>query len=289
MEVGCVAGPYDKIPFENYIQSPVGLVSKAGGKMRMIFHLSFNFSDKAEDQSLNAFTPCEICTVKYNDLDVAVRECLKLTQQWKLEIGDEIRFLLWTNEQSADDDQDQAEDKPTVYLSKTDLSSAFRVLLLKIRCFCWLVFKARDPVDGRFKFFVDKCLPFGVSISCAFYQNFSDAIKFIMDWRVGKRGKAINNYLDDFLFMSLMKKWCNEMVANFLQLCEQLKLPVALEKTEWASTMLIFLGILMNGKSLTLSIPLEKKHKALCLLSDLTGKRKQQSNNYRSSLVSSIS
>ena len=37
-----IAGPYEKIPFEdNYIQSPIGLVPKDGGKMtRLIFHLS---------------------------------------------------------------------------------------------------------------------------------------------------------------------------------------------------------------------------------------------------------
>ena len=46
VRVGRVAGPYETIPFENYIQSPVGLVSKSGGKTRMIFHLSFNFSER---------------------------------------------------------------------------------------------------------------------------------------------------------------------------------------------------------------------------------------------------
>ena len=37
-----VAGPFDSIPFNNYIQSPIGLVPKAGNKTRMIFHLSYN-------------------------------------------------------------------------------------------------------------------------------------------------------------------------------------------------------------------------------------------------------
>ena len=41
-----VAGPFDKIPFTNFIQSPIGLVPKAGNKTRLIFHLSFNFEDK---------------------------------------------------------------------------------------------------------------------------------------------------------------------------------------------------------------------------------------------------
>ena len=36
------AGPFKKIPFENYIQSPIGLVPKDGGKDTwLIFHLSY--------------------------------------------------------------------------------------------------------------------------------------------------------------------------------------------------------------------------------------------------------
>ena len=35
-----VAGPYSSILFKNYIQSPIGLVPKAGNQTRLIFHLS---------------------------------------------------------------------------------------------------------------------------------------------------------------------------------------------------------------------------------------------------------
>ena len=36
------AGPYKSVPFENYIQSPIGLVPKDDGKdCRLIFHLSY--------------------------------------------------------------------------------------------------------------------------------------------------------------------------------------------------------------------------------------------------------
>ena len=38
------AGPYENIPFQNYMQSPIRLVLKDGGKQtRLIFHLSYNF------------------------------------------------------------------------------------------------------------------------------------------------------------------------------------------------------------------------------------------------------
>ena len=52
-----VAGPFDEIPFQNYIQSPIGLVPKTGGKMRLIFHLSYQFGPN--EQSVNHHTPKE--------------------------------------------------------------------------------------------------------------------------------------------------------------------------------------------------------------------------------------
>ena len=41
VELNRYAGPFLEPPFENFIQSPIGLVPKDGGKkMRLIFHLS---------------------------------------------------------------------------------------------------------------------------------------------------------------------------------------------------------------------------------------------------------
>ena len=37
VELGRYAGPFKKPPFDNYIQSPIGLVPKAGNKTRLIF------------------------------------------------------------------------------------------------------------------------------------------------------------------------------------------------------------------------------------------------------------
>ena len=76
----CFAGPFTEILFEdNYVQSPIGLVPKAGGKARLIFHLSYNISTAPEDQSINSFIPQERCSVKYNDLDAAIKSCLEVS------------------------------------------------------------------------------------------------------------------------------------------------------------------------------------------------------------------
>ena len=47
------ACPYDEVPFKNYIQSPIGLVHKAGNKTHLIFHLSYTFGEGENQQSLN--------------------------------------------------------------------------------------------------------------------------------------------------------------------------------------------------------------------------------------------
>ena len=56
---------------------------------------------------------------------------------------------------------------------------------------------------------------------------------------------------------------CNELVRSFIELCEELGVPVSIEKTDWASTLITFLGVLLDGKNLVLAIPEDKRIKAL--------------------------
>ena len=69
------AGPFREIPFQDhFIQSPIGLVPKDGGKdTRLIFHLSH---PRTKGTSVNANTPEEICKVVYPKFDDAIRMCL---------------------------------------------------------------------------------------------------------------------------------------------------------------------------------------------------------------------
>ena len=76
-----IAGPFKKIPYKNFIQLPIILVPKAGGKTLLIFHLSYNFSDDLEKgRSLNYFTPKEKCLVHDNNLDYAVKTIINLIE-----------------------------------------------------------------------------------------------------------------------------------------------------------------------------------------------------------------
>ena len=74
------AGPFnfEELPLEQFVQSPIGLVPKSGNKTRLIFHLSFDFGEEYVKRSVNFHTLEELCSVKYEDLDKSVKNCLQL-------------------------------------------------------------------------------------------------------------------------------------------------------------------------------------------------------------------
>ena len=148
--------------------------------------------------------------------------------------------------------------------------------------------KARNPIDKLWYYFVDKCMPFGSSISCAHFQSFSDAIAHVMRTKTGKDNV---NYLDDFLFIALMRWYCNRQIEIFLGICRDIKFPVALEKTCWASQMTTFLGMLLDSAKQVVSIPKAKINKALTQIQAILQKRnaRQQYYRYRNFAESSTS
>ena len=75
--------------------------------------------------------------------------------------------------------------------------------------------KAKDPKTGRFMFFVNKCLPFGVSISCAHFWAVSDTVTHLVKWRTGK---VVISYLDDYLFIAFLAMFCNNQLTEFLKI-----------------------------------------------------------------------
>ena len=88
-----------------------------------------------------------------------------------------------------------------------------------------------------------------------------------------RRPLTVTNYLDDFLFTAETKEICDEMVRQFLTLCNEISCPVSLDKTEWGSSKMVFLGILLNGEQHCLCIPLEKKVRALNMLKWVLAKK----------------
>ena len=132
------AGSFDRPPCKHYVQSPLGLVPKAGGKTRLIFHLSYDFGAEDKDKSVNFHTPKNLCSVKYNDLEHAIRASLELLKIANI-------------------------DQKIIFYGKTDSSNAFRLVPVLVMQHAVLVMMAVHPRTNKCYYFVDKCLPFGSS------------------------------------------------------------------------------------------------------------------------------
>ena len=228
------AGPFSEPPFEYYYQSPIGLVPKDGGrKTRLIFHLSHLCSGGSMNEGMNKL----LCAVKYPDFNNAIELCLK-----ELDLNPDA----------------------ICYIGKSDMTMAYRHVPL--RAFDWplLVMKAKHPITGQVFYFMDKCLPFGGSISCVIFQKFSNSISHLVTYRTRKLNI---NYLDDFFFVSLLRMMCNSQVNTFLEVCGKINFPVSLEKTFWGTTRLVFLGQLIDAENRKICLPRDKIIKALDLIS----------------------
>ena len=239
-------GPFTEIPFtEDFIQSPIGLVPKDGGRdCRLIFHLSYPRNGK---DSVNMNTDPQLCSVKYADFNDAVQLCLKAGRSCKI--------------------------------GKTDFKLAFHNLGIFQGHWRYLIMKARSPLDGKIYYFIDKCLPFGAGISCVHFQHFSNAVAHLVQWRMrlqtGKDQPLIN-YLDDFLFIALLKSLCNDQMSIFVELCSEIKFPIAEDKTVWGCTCLVFLGLLIDTVKQIILLPREKIQFGQELLNDTLNRKSRK-------------
>ena len=62
----------------------------------------------------------------------------------------------------------------------------------------------------------------------------------------------------------------------FLDLCSNINFPVALDKTTWGSTIIIFLGLLIDTERQVVCIPVEKAEKALRLIGRIQASKKHK-------------
>ena len=163
--------------------------------------------------------------------------------------------------------------KGLIFYSKADLKSAFYILPVFVRDRAWLILMAEALETGEKMYFVEKCLPFGASISCALFQAFSDALQHVTEFLL-KTEDRIMNYLDNFLFIAMLELECNHMMETFISLCKCINCPISEEKSECASSIMVFLGILLNGIIHCLCLPEDKRIKAVNKLKSMINKKK---------------
>ena len=247
VKLKCFAGPFDELLFEFYIQSPLGLVPKDGNKdMRLIFHLSHPRNAKGKMQNgklvklVNACIPEHLKKTQYPDFFDVIELCIK--------------------------------EGRCCHIGHSDFRAAFRNLGISRLHWRYLVMVVISPLDGKLKYFFDKCLPFGAAISYYHFQNVSDAIAFLVSFRTKK---PLINYLDDFLFAALWRAICNGQIKIFLDICDSINFLIAEDKTSWGTTQLQFLGFLIDTIRQLILIPTDKVAKGLNMIIYIIDKNKK--------------
>lgn len=172
--------------------------------------------------SVNYFIDPDLCKVKYSSLDSVLDMIYRLGRHTKL--------------------------------GKIDISSAFRLLVVNPADFDLL------GIYFEGKYWIDKNLPMGLGISCSLFEKFSTFIHYLVAYKSGI--ETLDHYLDDFIFAGAANsRDCECLMDTFAQISDELGIPLADEKTDGPTTVIQFLGFVIDTDRLMVRIPEEKLHK----------------------------
>ena len=139
---------------------------------------------------------------------------------------------------------------PDTLLAKIDIKNAFRLLPVHPADRHLLGMKWRELI------YVDTCFPFGLRSAPKLFNILAD----LLSWIVRVKGVSYSiHYLDDFLTMGPpASPTCQHNLETFIQVCNDLGVPLALEKVEGPTTCLTFLGITLDTYKMEIRLPEEK-------------------------------
>ena len=137
------------------------------------------------------------------------------------------------------------------YMAKSDIADAFRLIPLHPSQYHLTGYQFQG------KYYYDKCLPMGCSPSCRIFEDFSDAIKWILTNHNVENSVKV---LDDFFFIHKQSGACQADLQTFLDLCSRMGIPVAPHKTFGPSQVLEFLGVQLDTIKMEAALPSQKIH-----------------------------
>lgn len=188
-----------------------------------------------EGGSVNDFIDPDLCSVQYTSFDEAVHMV-----------------------------QDRGQG---CLMGKADIKSAFRLLPVSPADFDQLGFKFED------KYYFDKCMPFGCSLSCISWEKVSTFLEFLVKKK--STGGDLKHYVDDYLFAGQKHtSECSDIMHCFFSCASSLGIPVAPEKTEWPCTIIIFLGLEIDSNTMVVRMPYSKVCEILLKIQAVKAERK---------------
>ena len=139
---------------------------------------------------------------------------------------------------------------PGCLMAKLDIKEAYRIVPIHPDD------RRSLGVYWRGQVWIDCQLPFGLASALAIFSALVEAL----EWVHRQKGvRAMIHYLDDFLLLGAPGSGeCQQYLSVTLQVCQELGVPVAPEKTEGPALSLTFLGIQLDSVAMCTSLPAEK-------------------------------
>ena len=111
-------------------------------------------------------------------------------------------------------------------------------------------------IEWQGSHYVDGMLPFGLRSAPKVFTAVADAL----EWVIRQRGvTVVDHYLDDFVTLGRpASPECSQNLRTVLAVCEELGIPLAVDKLEGPADRLTFLGIEIDTQAGVLRLPPEK-------------------------------
>jgi hypothetical protein len=136
------------------------------------------------------------------------------------------------------------------WLIKLDVKAAYKLVPVRREDWCLLGFKWEG------KWYYERVLPFGLRSSCRLWELYAAALRHFIARSLNLPfDRIVIHYVDDFLFVVKLKSDAQHLLARALDLCEELGVPIASEKTEGPTTCLTFLGIELDTVAMEARLP----------------------------------
>ena len=150
------------------------------------------------------------------------------------------------------------------YMSKGDVESAFRIIPIAPENWHLL------GICFNKRYFVDICLPFGASISCAIFEKVGD----LLQWIAQKRAKhLISRYLYDFFTAHILQQACDMIMQTIHDTCAEVGVPMSLTKRVFTTQVIEFLGLLIDTLLMIVRVPQDKQHDILQQITNILGSK----------------
>ena len=167
-------------------------------------------------------------------------------------------------------------------LAKIDIKSAFHSLSVQLED------RELLGIRWRQKYYVDCCLSFGLWSAPFIFNQYAEALEWIL-----RHNYLISNlihYLDDFLIVGKPSSAeCEIALQKMLHICKQLGFPIAERKIEGPTTVITFLGILLDTVKMELRLPSDKLEALTSLLQQWSTTKKKATKRELLSLIGKLS